>query len=97
MVPYPHWEEIVMKVLVIFECFILLIGTLLSVTATFSAVSYSSAYIPYFFFGVMGLAFIAALLRQIDKASAVFMGLGFIFIYLIMAGFGYIVCVMAHA
>ena len=85
------------KALVIIECIILLIGTLLSVTATFSAVSYSSSYIPYFFFGVMGFAFIAALLRQLDKASAFLMGLGFIFIYLIMAGFGYIVCVMVHA
>ena len=85
------------KALVIFECIILLIGTLLSITATFSAVSFSSSYIPYFFFGVMGFAFIAALLRQLDKASAFLMGLGFIFIFLIMAGFGYIVCVMAHA
>ena len=85
------------KALVLFECFILLIGTLLSVSATFSAVSLSSSYIPYFFFGVMGFAFIAALLREIDKASAVLMGLGFIVIYLILPGFGYIVCVMAHA
>ena len=85
------------KALVLFECFILLIGTLLSVSATFSAVSWSVSYIPYFFFGVMGFAFIAALLREIDKASAVLMGLGFIVIYLILAGFGYIVCVMAHA
>ena len=41
------------KALVLFECFILLIGTLLSVSATFSAVSWSVSYIPYFFFGVM--------------------------------------------
>ena len=84
------------KALVIFECIILLIGTLLSVTATFSAVSYSSEYIPYFFFGVMGFAFIFSLLRQIDKTSSVFMGFGFIMIYLVLAGFGYIICIMAH-
>ncbi|MBO4681143.1 MAG: hypothetical protein J5623_04510 [Clostridiales bacterium] len=84
------------KALVLFECFILLIGTLLSVFATFSAVSFSSAYIPYFFFGVMGFAFIVSLLRQIDKTSAVFMGLGFIVIHLMLAGFGFAVCVTAH-
>ena len=84
------------KVLVVIECFVLLIGVLISLASTFSAVQYSISYIPFFFFGVMGLVFIVSLLRQTDKWSTVLMGLGFIIIYLILAGFGALVCVMAH-
>ena len=45
----------------------------------------------------MGIVFIIALIRNINERSAVMRGFGFIVIYLIMAGFGYLICFAAAA
>jgi len=84
------------KVTVI-ECIILGLGVLLSIQGTAKAVSCSDSYIPYFLLAALGIAFIAVLLILRKKRFTFLIGIGMIHLYLIVAGFGYIVCVQNAA
>ena len=85
-------EDSMKKRLTVIECIILAIGVLLSILGTVKAVKQSDAYIPYFLFAVLGIAFIVILICLIKKRFTFLAGIGFIVFYLIFAGFGYIVC-----
>lgn len=80
------------KTVVIIECIILALGVILSIQGTLKASMLSAKYIPYFLFAVLGIVFISILIALIKKRFTFFLGIGFIWVYLIFAGFGYIVC-----
>lgn len=80
------------KRLTIAECIILIIGVMISISGTIKAVSYSTSYIPYFAFAVLGIVFTVVLFILRSKRFTFLAGIGMIFFYLIFAGFAYIVC-----
>lgn len=77
----------------IIESIIMAIGVLLSVQGTAKAVSYSSSYIPYFGFALLGVVFIAVLIALRKKKMTFLAGIFMIAFYVIVAGFAYLVCV----
>ncbi len=77
----------------IIESIILGIGVLLSIQGTAKAIGYSSSYIPYFALAALGIVFIVILILLRKKKFTFLLGIGFIVVYLYVAGFGYIVCV----
>ena len=81
----------------IIESIILGIGVLLSIQGTAKAVGYSSSYIPYFALAALGIVFIVILILLRKKKLNFLLGIGFIVVYLYVAGFGYIVCVQNAA
>lgn len=81
----------------IIESIILGIGVLLSIQGTAKAVGYSSSYIPYFALAALGIVFIVILILLRKKKFTFLLGIGFIVVYLYVAGFGYIVCVQNAA
>ena len=81
----------------IIESIILGIGVLLSIQGTAKAVGYSDSYIPYFSLAALGIVFIVILILLRKKKLNFLLGIGFIIVYLYVAGFGYIVCVQNAA
>ena len=81
----------------IIESIILGIGVLLSIQGTAKAVGYSDSYIPYFSLAALGIVFIVILILLRKKKLNFLLGIGFIVVYLYVAGFGYIVCVQNAA
>lgn len=81
----------------IIESIILGIGVLLSIQGTAKAVGYSDSYIPYFSLAALGIVFIVILILLRKKKLTFLLGIGFIIVYLYVAGFGYIVCVQNAA
>jgi hypothetical protein len=81
----------------IIESIILGIGVLLSIQGTAKAVGYSDSYIPYFLLAALGIVFIVILFLLRKKKFTFLLGIGFIIVYLYVAGFGYIVCVQNAA
>ena len=53
---------------------------------------HTNAYIPYFWFAVLGIVFAVVLFILRKKRFTFLAGIGMIAIYLIVAGFAYIVC-----
>lgn len=78
--------------LTVVECLILVFGVILSITGTVKAVKLSTSYIPYFWFAVLGIVFAVVLFILRKKRFTFLAGIGMIAIYLIVAGFAYIVC-----
>lgn len=77
---------------VIIDGMILAVGVIVSVMGTLKAVQFSSQFVPYFLFTVLGIALIAVLILLIKKKFTFILGTGFILFYLAAAGFGYIMC-----
>jgi high-affinity Fe2+/Pb2+ permease len=82
------------KFLLFVEAIILLLGTLLSLTGTSQAVTYSDSYKIYYLVAVLGLLFIGILEFLRKKKYAVYLGIILIFTYLIVAGPIYMNCRM---
>ena len=86
-------EDAVMRTVpVIIDSLILAVGVIVSFLGTLKASKISGRFVPYFLFAVLGIALIAVLIRFIKKKYTSILGIGFVIIYLVFAGFGYIVC-----
>ena len=76
----------------VIELLVLLFGTVLSIIGTVKTLQYTQDYVWCFAFAVIGIILTAVLVANRKKRYAVLTGLAIVFIYLITAGFGYIVC-----
>lgn len=89
-------ELVLKETLVTIECIILGIGVLLSYSGTAEAALCSNAYIPYYLYSVLGIAFIVVLVKLRKKQYTIYLGLLLIVLYLAFAGgHGYYTCAMA--
>lgn len=82
------------SVLTVIEIGILTIGVLMSISGTIPTLAYTFRYIWAFGFAVLGIAFILLLIVRIRKRFTWLIGIACIVVYLIAAGYGYIVCAM---
>ena len=86
-------EDAVMRIAsVIIYSTILAVGVIVSIMGTLNAVQFSTKFLPYFLFAVLGIVLIAVMIRLIKKKFTFILGIGFILFYLVFAGFGYIMC-----
>ena len=85
-------KKTTVSTLVIFEIMILLLGIGMSIASTFKALQYTLKYVWCFLFPVLGIILVVTLIIMIRKKRAALIGLAFICIYLLTAGFGAIVC-----
>ena len=81
----------------IIEILILAFGVFLSVHSTLKPLKYTYDYAWCFIFAFLGIGFIAVLIIFIKKKWIWIVGSGLIFGYLIIAGFGSIVCEMNYS
>ena len=81
----------------IIEILILAFGVFLSVHSTLKPLKYTYNYAWCFIFAFLGIGFIAVLIIFIKKKWIWIVGSGLIFGYLIIAGFGSIVCEMNYS
>lgn len=81
----------------IIEIMILVFGVISSISSTVKTLKYTNKYVWCFAFAVLGVVFIAVLIYNIKKKLIWLLGIGLIFIYLIVAGYGAIVCELNSA
>ena len=81
----------------IIEVLILIFGVISSLSSTVKTLKYTNKYIWCFAFAVLGLVFIAILIFNIKKKLIWLLGIALILLYLIIAGFGAIVCELNSA
>ena len=81
----------------IIEIMILVFGVTSSISSTVKTLKYTNKYVWCFAFAVLGVVFIAVLIYNIKKKLIWLLGIGLIFIYLIVAGYGAIVCELNSA
>lgn len=81
----------------IIEILILIFGVILSISSTVKTLKYTNKYVWCFAFAVLGVVFIAILIYNIKKKLIWLLGIVLILLYLIIAGFGAIVCEMNSA
>jgi len=81
----------------IIEIMILVFGVISSISSTVKTLKYTNKYVWCFAFAVLGVVFIAVLIYNIKKKLTWLLGIGLIFIYLIVAGYGAIVCELNSA
>ena len=81
----------------IIEIMILVFGVISSISSTVKTLKYTNKYVRCFAFAVLGVVFIAVLIYNIKKKLIWLLGIGLIFIYLIVAGYGAIVCELNSA
>ena len=83
--------------LTIVDIVILLFGILFSITSTVKTLKFTYKYIWCFAFAILGVIFVIFLIRNMRKKLVWLIGVAFICIYLVAAGFGAIVCEMNSA
>lgn len=81
----------------IIEIMILVFGVISSISSTVKTLKYTNKYVWCFAFAVLGVVFIAILIYNIKKKLIWLSGIALILLYLIIAGFGAIVCEMNSA
>lgn len=81
----------------IIEIMILVFGVISSISSTVKTLKYTNKYVWCFAFAVLGVVFIAILIYNIKKKLIWLPGIALILLYLIIAGFGAIVCEMNSA
>lgn len=77
---------------VITECVLLLLAALVSALVTADAVAYAEKFIPYFAVALLGAALAVLLFVLRNNRFALFLGIAFLFVYLVTAGFGGLAC-----
>ena len=80
------------KGLVLLECLILALGTVTSFFSTLKVTKLSARYVPFFLLALLGVLFVALLIRFFRKKWTPLFGIVLIFVYLFTAGYGYYVC-----
>ena len=85
------------SIFTIIEILILIFGVILSISSTVKPLKYTNKYIWCFSFAVLGVVFILVLIFNIKKKLIWLLGIALILLYLIIAGFGAIVCEMNSA
>ncbi len=85
-------EKRSISLLTIIEIIVLAIGVAMSFSSTVKPLKYTARYAWCFIFPLLGVGLIAFLIVKIRKKMIWLIGLGFIIMYLITAGYGAFVC-----